>query len=453
MIIMTAATRRSRAEVPVTRSEDFNRPKLTTALLSTAPIEKLVRDLDSAPHERYHTARDQFASYESILSEVIRRGGGEAEKLLAAKLAAQDAKLAAALDAFHTEKDETNRRKQWQAVCELERNVELVTALRRVQKKPDPLAVIVDRSERIEGGTRDLPTLKVALKNVDLEKREIGINKGADYRSGRHARCRIHVWDSDGKLLPHLPRLSPQGGGLSDEGPLQFGETWEVELALASYVKISSAGKYEAQVLYADSGIIADIDTPGVLDRMIVFRSETFELHVEHGPKIAIRLKQDEMETAKALIRRLKGDEPLRILIGDYVDKHHDFISPDSPQGALLNMAWQAVPALIEALEDENLTFRTRAWLISLLFSITLEHELDPTAEDGNFMPRWRGVLPDYETRGSIVTTVRTQRGYSQEWRGDGKRIGGNEDTDRQRTFAKKWLRFRDEYIDMEIEK
>ena len=100
----------------------------------------------------------------------------------------------------------------------------------QVRTQPDPLAVVIDRPAELKAGTREQPVLNAALKNVDAEMRDVWIQHGGDYRSGRHARWRIHVWDSNGNLLPELPRASFIGGGLLHDGPLAFGDTWEADL-------------------------------------------------------------------------------------------------------------------------------------------------------------------------------------------------------------------------------
>ena len=72
-------------------------------------------------------------------------------------------------------------------------NLELVTALRRVQKKPDPLVVLLDVQGPLEANPLLLPRLKVSIKNVDCEKAGVGFTNGGDYRSGRQDRWRVVV--------------------------------------------------------------------------------------------------------------------------------------------------------------------------------------------------------------------------------------------------------------------
>src|SRR5690606_17129275 len=57
------------------------------------------------------------------------------------------------------------------------RNLEFVTALCRIQKKPDPLQILVEGPQELTCEFPELPTLAVTIMNVDLEKREIGFTE------------------------------------------------------------------------------------------------------------------------------------------------------------------------------------------------------------------------------------------------------------------------------------
>jgi hypothetical protein len=382
----------------------------------TLSLEKLVQQLDSAPRPRRWTASDGKATYDSILAEIIRRGGEAAESILASKLA--------------------NR--------SMPENLELLTALRRVQKQPDPLAVTVDGAPQIKAGTRKLPILNVAIENVDLEKRDVGFKFGGDNRSGRHDRWRIHVWDSNGKLLPERARWSVVAGGVFQTGPLSFGKTWKAHLALASYVSIRSPGKYKVQVLYHNVAVIADIENPKDLEGLILFQSEPFELNVEPGPKVVIQLQAGSNESTMKLLKLLDEDDEVCLLLDDYDKEAHDFVDPKSPQGQILTMNWQAVPCLLDSLQDEKVSFQKRAWVLALLMSIVRERDLDPATRSG--------VLPAYRYRGTLNTWVTSQSGASGGY-ARGSASGGRENVVEQLNLAKEWLKFRDDCLDIQVEK
>lgn len=417
--------------------------------LKSASLAELGECLDSAPFES--KAAGGVSPYEAILVELVRRGGPDAERLLSARIAAQDATIRTArLNAATAKPDTPESWKLEHVIADLERNLELVTALRRVTRQHDPLAVLVSAPAPLKALTRELPVLDVSLKNADVGRLDIGLKHGGDYRSGRHARWRIHVRDAEGKLLAQRPSPSFIGGGIFQDGPLLFGESWETQLPLDRYVRIEKPGKYQVEVLYHNSATIADLDDPAKLEELIVFRSEPLELIVESGPKIPIRLMPGSTAKAKSLIEKLEEKEALRVVMGKYDQDSYEFISPKSPQGELLAMKWQAVPALVEALENERLSFRKRAWLITLLYSITLEEELNPVPSN-LFMDN--DLLPAYETRGSAVKSLEWKGGASYQWSGSMTSSGGTEDVTAQRAFARRWLQFRDQYFEIEIEK
>jgi hypothetical protein len=383
--------------------------------LRELPVAMLAKRLDEARRPAVSTEPDTEPGYDAILRELVRRGGEPAQAILKRRLASSPEDL------------------------------ELLTAFRRLQRRLDPLAIRVEHPENLKAGTRDLPILEVAIENVDSEKRSIEFTFGGDNRSGRHDRWRIHVWDSEGKLLPHIPRWSSIGGGLYQTGPLVFGRRWKAQLRMSSYVNIRSPGKYKVQVFYHNEARVADIRDLKRLDELILVQSEPFELNVEHGPKISIDLEPGASEKAKDLIKSLDEKNKVRILLYDYDKEWHDFISPDSPQGQLLAMKWQSVPALLETLQDEKLTFRKRAWILALLISIVRERDLDPAARDG--------VLPDYSCRGSFNFWVTSESGASGSEGGSGSISSGGEDVNEQLRLAKEWLRFRDEYLDIRAAK
>ena len=420
--------------------------------LTVVPLDELVSRLDAAPRDRYWTRKEGEATYESILSEFVRREEPAAEETLSKHLAAMDQKKKAARDAILSLPEGSID--AYEQISNLERSnqdLQIVTALRRIKKQPDPLTVVIELPKEIKAWTRELPVFKAVLQNVDPDKRSFWLQQGGDYRSGRHARWRIHVWDSEGNLLPELPSPSFVGGGIFGESQLPYGEAWDLTLPLESYVRIQKPGEYKLQVLYHDSETIADFESPKDLEGLIVFQSKVFELNVEHGPMITIDLKPDSTQQAKSLMSLLDENTPLKIVIGDYDKEAQSFISPESPEGQLLTMEWQAVPALIAALENEQLSFKKRAWILALLFSITLERDLNPMNSDSEIAPR--GILKDYEYRGSVVTSVFWKGGASYGIAGEGNVYGGEENLKEQLAFAKKWLQFRDEYLDVQSEK
>ena len=120
----------------------------------------------------------QDSVYEPCLNEIVGRGGKTWEAYLNVKLQTLNKRRIHRFNAEDTEPGSNY-------------NLELLTALRRIQKKPDPLVVVLEAKGPLEATPLSLPRLKVAFKNVDCEKAAAGFTDGGEYRSGRQARWRV----------------------------------------------------------------------------------------------------------------------------------------------------------------------------------------------------------------------------------------------------------------------
>jgi hypothetical protein len=393
---------------------------------------------------RYDTAsvvEDSFGekdevTRENVLVEVVRRGGPAAEKWLRAKMEAdyeqkiKEKEVRDALTARH-EADPKNealaeeyRKSQW-ALRRLEDNLAIFTALRRVQKKTDPLTVTVTVPKDAVATTRELPTLGVKLTNTDPEQLPLWFTFGGDYRSGRLARWRIEAVDDKGRPVPEPPgELIIEGGGLFGEGTLGGGQSWEGHLPMASFVRIREPGEYMVRVLYHNHVTIADDGMNG----LIVFESKPFKLKV--APKKVITLHAGDRARARAAIAALDEREPVRVVTDNYGPEYHAFIPPDSPAGRLHDLGWRAVPTLLEVLRDEKVTPRRRAWVVGLLYGITRKQGMNPFG----ITPDWERVVGPYHVKGP----------------GSAASGGGTPlDGEQQKKLAAAWLKFGDEYLDV----
>jgi hypothetical protein len=363
--------------------------------------QQLFAAYTSAQMDGFASRHRKVLTKDQVLTEIIRRGDAECEEFL--------------------KKEFEGTKKQKDPG---EQNLELLTALRRVQKKPDAVIVEVLVAKDLEGTTRNLPRLQVALKNVDEEKMSVTIAFGGDYRTGRLARWRFEVHDSKGKLLPEREWEEGimGGGGMFQIGELTYGNVWKAELPMGDFVKITKPGEYTVRILYHDHQTIADLDD---INGLILCGSKPFKLKVVKAAPAIIEVAPGSRERAKSLIGSLKDDGPIRVVMGTYGPPFHDFINPKSPEGQLLAMRWDAVPGLIEALRDENLSFRRRGWVLAMLYVIVEERDLNPFS--------WRkgsGLLPAYASKGLGCT---------------GSGGGGAEDLKKQREFANEWLKLQAE--------
>ena len=296
--------------------------------------------------------------YEPCLSEVVRRGGKTWEAYLIAKLKTLNRRGTKPIEPANDTEPGINS------------NLELLTALRRVQKKPDPLVVVLDTKATIEATPLSLPRLRVAVKNVDSEKAAVGFTDGGEYRSGRQARWRIVVRNDKAAELPEKAlRGIIIGGGQCQERVLKYGESWETVLDVRSFVRINQPGTYSLEVLYHNTKTIADeSDVSG----LIVARSKPIVLVVR---PLAIEITSQERKQIAEWIAALDANKRLKIVAGTYGKWAHKFVPPTTPEGKLLDTGVKAVPVLIEALADKSLSEKKRAWLLALLFSATGEND------------------------------------------------------------------------------
>jgi hypothetical protein len=428
-------------------------PPIVTAGEPT-PKEKIERRLadlrklsDTDLFARYDTAAydgslaaEEKVTRENVLVEVIRRGGPAAEKWLRTKMEAdyerklKEKEKRDALEARHNAdpKNEALRddfRERERTMRRLEDNLAIFTALRRVQKKPDPLTVTVELPKEFIATIRELPTLGVKVTNTDPEKLPLWFQFGGDTRPGRPARWRLETLDQKGKELPPLVWRAAMGGGIFREGTLSGGQSWEGQLPMHRFVRIREPGEYIIRAFYHNKVTIAEEDD---ISGLIVFESKPFKLKVV-SKKIVI-LQSGDRKRARTAIAALDDKGPVRIVIGGYKPDYYSFIPLDSPVGQLHDLGWRAVPSLLDALGDQKLTPGRRAWLLGLLFGITRDEELNPF----EFVEGRTRVLGAFETKGFF---------------GDFSGPDGKLDVEHQKKLAEQWRKFRDEYLDVRDEK
>jgi len=148
------------------------------------------------------------AGYEPCLSEIIRRGGPQWELFLKEKF---DILMKNKINP-HQEASPFGEKNQLDEDEDLDEdlepgsnfNLELLTALRRIKKQPDPLKVIIDGPQELTAASSPLalPRLGVRIENVDVDQTDVGFTFGGNYRSGLQRRWRIVVQDEKGNLIP-----------------------------------------------------------------------------------------------------------------------------------------------------------------------------------------------------------------------------------------------------------
>lgn len=298
-------------------------------------------------------------------------------------------------------------------IDEHEANLELLTALRRLQNRPDPLGVFVtgfDPYSIVEWP--DMPVLSISLRNIDTLQESVGFRFGGSARSGRAERFRCEVRNtSTGEVLPLLSPPSFIGGGQYHTGELKFSEGCHITLRLEDYVPQLDVGDYTVSVLYHNQEEIADRK---FLDGLICNRSREYPFSVS---KRTIYQTPEAAATMSALLKTVDRSQQVRIVEGEYGPWATEFIAADSPVGRLLAAGWEAVPALLNELDDESQTTMGRAHTLALLFSIT--HQVDPRGDR-----EWFTYFPQEKSAIGPFEFIEPGRGVS--WHSDGESVGSS---------------------------
>ena len=335
---------------------------------------------------------DQDPTAEVLLTEMTRRGGKVVEAFLEKTVAAWSEKYS---EVFRDLRKREAARLLVVGQDELEeqrvlysQNAEIVTALRRIQKMPDPLKISLAGQQELNCEFPGLPELKVRIRNVDSDRRKIGFQESGNYRSGRQERWRIEVADAAGSVRPFHELYHEGGfifgGGLSRHVVLNPKDQWETELDMASYVDVLEPGEYQFRILYHNR---LEISGRKFITGLIACRSKPFKLTINRR---SIRVSPQRREEIQALLTQFKNVQQCKILEDEYGPDYHKFIAPESDYGRILTWGWTAVPVLIEDLDREGQTAERRAHLLALLFALT--HKNDPRFG--------YGAIGDYTTWG-----------------------------------------------------
>lgn len=393
-------------------------------------IAELVARIDTdVPRPRYYFKEDLAIAFDQLLHAIIALGGPEAERLLQAKIQQDESDLKKAIAALNREVfPHPNLDPE---VDRLSNNLELLTALRRVQQKPDPLVIDLQFPDELKGDTRSLPKIAVKLRSADIEQKSLWVCRGRRcHSSHRQAQWRFEVQRADGVWLDprRRERAFPDirlGGGVKCDGPLLYGETLETELPMGDFVSVSEPGEYTVTLLYHPKLPIADFEQESPLDRLTIFRSRSFKLKVTEAPRRVIESSPDDRREAQALIAQLPDKGVVRISGGHYGERHRNFIPPESAAGRLMLMKWRAVPSLLEALTDKSVSRHQRAWVLVILHKTTEERHLAPT--------RFPDALPKWESGSDQGITAS---------------IGGTITPYGQDILIRKWRKLADRYFE-----
>lgn len=400
-------------------------------LKTASDVQQLINRLNSDAKRRQWSVNVETNVFEVVLKKLIKLGK-RAERPLEFKLN-EEAELRAKAEKRLKKLDRLDA-DYWKENYELDRlsnNCELLTALRRIQKKADPLSIEVTQPKGLRAIPGKLPTFAVKLRSVDVEKTPVWTQLIPHFHgSRREAQWRFEVKTADGNILPVRPNTSlfRIAGGIKSDGWLKYGDYLDTILPMGDFIDIPEPGEYTVTLLYHPKLPIADTADVAELDELLIFRSDSFPLTVDKGPKLIVEASQSIRAKVLSLVAELPDEGVVKIVGGVYDEDDFAFIPPESPAGRILNLNWQALPSLIDSLSDARLSRHRKAWVLSLLYGITAEHDLNPV---------FSGALPAFEGMGGKNT-------LGGDWNSDRRIIPREQDS-----LIAKWQRFRDQYLEI----
>ena len=244
-------------------------------------------------------------------------------------------------------------------------DLQLLTALRRAEGKPDPLA-IVPEADFVDGTFPNFPVLACALTNVDVEG-ESFVLSDPDERgdSDRFGNLGVVVERAEGTPVP-ARELGGIPWGHSYVRPYPPGDSLRLTCRLADYVDLPGPGEYRVRLLYHPGHDIArDHDRRG----WIVHESKPITVRV-HARRV--RLTRAELAEQRAWIRALPTAERPWVIEPRWRAELLPPRDPESAAGHLFAAGFEAVPALLDDLElTTDASEARRGWVLAMLWNVT----------------------------------------------------------------------------------
>ena len=274
----------------------------------------------------------------------------------------------------------------------------LLTALRRIQGKPDPLAIQVVGLPELECTFPQAPTIPLRLRNIDVDGelfqftfgwRYGGVNLLPGYAPIQFA---VEVLDASGTFIPAIP-VEPMDGNFSlDHSAFEKDIELTYELPLELYLQWPAPGEYQMRVLYHDE------DAIGMKADCRGWMASSSSWVVVHVKSKRIRVDRAEHCVLADRIAEIDLSQPVLLVRGHWDSDLAFDRAPDSPQDRLFHAGWKAVPALLEALESKDLEPKRRAWVLGLLWNIT--GVLNPAHEGALGAFHWSAAWPGTTYKG-----------------------------------------------------
>jgi hypothetical protein len=324
-------------------------------------LERIYRDAC----DRKPFSSDALHDKDTCLTEMIRRGGSHWTAFIAAELegARPDP------DEFN-EPDESDAPAKPKSVC---RNPRLLTALRRVQHRPDPVLLEVEGAPVIETVFPEVPALAYRFKNVDDGGETLCLG---NFDRGTTS-SRIEVRGADGSIVDvrRESRVIHSIQGMVSSDPIAPGASLGCGAELDEATFFPKAGDYRVRLHHHASW--HDFNQANdLLDGWICERSEEFTIRVRpHG----IALSPGDRRRLRERFDAIALESPV-ILVSNPWHPDAEYTAPAStPEDDLFRAGWNAVPVLLDVLDRGDASIQARAWALALLSDITGLHQPDVT--------------------------------------------------------------------------
>lgn len=318
-------------------------------LLQGCPDVEVEQHYDRAINRTPFCADTAAQDVDTCLSEMVARGGKRWEDFLASRYAASRA------DTPPVDRLDLT-------------DVPLLTALRRVQKKRDPLVLEIEDGPVFETVFPELPLLRFRIRNVDEDGETVRLETFEFTDDGMLGRCRVDLRNAQGSPVEPFARPHFVIQGMCCDFALAAGEVVESSLRLKDVMFLPRVGDYTGR-LRQHHGASQFVSVRGPLDSWICSNSDPFTIRVLPRP---IDLPKAERARLRARFDAIDYLQPVTIVLnrGWRADDVYEG-PPATPEDELFRAGWRSVPVLLDVLETPDSSPPARAWALALLKDIT----------------------------------------------------------------------------------